>query len=125
MKRSPLIFRQCKKSPFHANLPLFYLLLYNSIRPDFKGVSIMARVTVEDCLENVPNRFALVILAAERMRELYKPNTDHFVECDNKEAVVALREIAAGKVKFAEDVTEVVRSFTEEMKYNSPTPYGF
>jgi len=59
----------------------------------------MARVTVEDCLEQVENRFALVLLAAQRTRQLMKgaeplvDNTD-----DNKEAVTALREIAAGAI---------------------------
>lgn len=69
----------------------------------------MARVTVEDCLEQVHNRFALVILGAERARQIAK-GANSLVECDNKPAVTALREIAAGKVRFREDVTdEVIR----------------
>ena len=51
----------------------------------------MARVTVEDCLDKVPNRFALVILAAERARQLSRGATPG-VDCDNKPAVTALRE---------------------------------
>ena len=59
----------------------------------------MARVTVEDCLEQVENRFALVLLAAQRTRQLMKGD-DALVDnsTDNKEAVTALREIAAGKI---------------------------
>ncbi len=59
----------------------------------------MARVTVEDCLEQVENRFALVLLAAQRTRQLLKGG-DSLIdnEGDNKEAVTALREIAAGAV---------------------------
>ena len=66
----------------------------------------MARVTVEDCLDKVPNRFALVVLAAERARQLSRGATPG-VDCDNKPAVTALREIAAGLVKFREDVRNV------------------
>lgn len=62
----------------------------------------MARVTVEDCLRNVENRFALVHLAARRVRQLIK-GSEPLVESDNKEVVTALREIAATKVKVATD----------------------
>lgn len=58
----------------------------------------MARVTVEDCLEHVENRFALVHAAAKRSREIGK-GARPLVPCKNKEVVTALREIAAGKVK--------------------------
>jgi len=57
----------------------------------------MARITVEDCLEKVNNRFLICQMAIERVkqyREGYKP----LVKCNNKEVVTALREIAAGKV---------------------------
>ncbi len=57
----------------------------------------MARISVQDCLDRIPNRFAVVMLAARRMRQLQK-GSDALVECNNKEAVTALREIAAGKV---------------------------
>ncbi len=60
----------------------------------------MARITIEDCLENVENRFALVHLASKRAKELCK-GTQPLVRCKNKEVVTALREIAAGKVLFA------------------------
>ncbi|MAZ40359.1 MAG: DNA-directed RNA polymerase subunit omega [Legionellales bacterium] len=59
----------------------------------------MARVTVEDCLDNVENRFQLVLLSARRARQIELTSTDLFVEADNdKPTVIALREIAAGKV---------------------------
>lgn len=73
----------------------------------------MARVTVEDCLENVGNRFALVVLAAQRARQLAK-GARPLVNCDNKPAVTALREIAARKVRFSEDVNDVVRQYLTE-----------
>ncbi len=57
----------------------------------------MARITVEDCLDKVENRFELVHLAIKRVKEL-KKGAPPLVECDNKEVVTALREIAAGKV---------------------------
>ena len=58
----------------------------------------MARITVEDCLENVENRFQLVLLAAKRAKQLLKGSRP-LLESDNKEVVTALREIGAGKVK--------------------------
>ncbi|HEY6034937.1 MAG TPA: DNA-directed RNA polymerase subunit omega [Kofleriaceae bacterium] len=75
----------------------------------------MARVTVEDCLDQVPNRFALVVLAAERARQLARGATPG-VDCDNKPAVTALREIAEGLVKFREDVKSVVVEFIVERR---------
>ena len=57
----------------------------------------MARVTVEDCLEKLNNRFSLVHLSAKRVRQLRK-GEDPLVICKNSDVVVSLREIAAGKV---------------------------
>jgi DNA-directed RNA polymerase subunit omega len=57
----------------------------------------MARVTVEDCLENVDNRFALVHVAAQRTKQLYR-GSQRLVECKNRNIVAALREIAESKV---------------------------
>lgn len=59
----------------------------------------MARITVEDCLEHVPNRFELVLVAAQRAKQLLK-GARPLVESDNKELVTSLREVAAGKVQF-------------------------
>ncbi len=75
----------------------------------------MARVTVEDCLEQETNRFALVILAADRARQLAK-GAPPLVECTNKPTVTSLREIAGGRVRFVEDVEAVVREFIAERK---------
>jgi DNA-directed RNA polymerase subunit omega len=61
----------------------------------------MARITVEDCLGVVPNRFGVVMVAAKRVKQIMRgsryliPNSD-----DNREVVMALREIAAKKVHF-------------------------
>jgi DNA-directed RNA polymerase subunit omega len=59
----------------------------------------MARVTVEDCLERVENRFALVILASKRTKELKRGAPLTVTDRDNREVVMALREIARGTVK--------------------------
>ena len=60
----------------------------------------MARVTVEDCLRNVKNRFELVMIAAKRARQLMR-GKEPLVDWDNdKPTVVALREIAAGYTDF-------------------------
>ncbi|KXS52467.1 MAG: RNA polymerase subunit omega [Marinobacter sp. T13-3] len=59
----------------------------------------MARVTVEDCLENVDNRFQLVMLATKRARQIATKGSDPMVPEENdKPTVIALREIAEGKV---------------------------
>ena len=75
----------------------------------------MARVTVEDCLVRIPNRFALVILAAQRTRMLLR-GADPKIESDNKFPVIALREIAAGYVRFTRDVEEELKETFDEFK---------
>lgn len=72
----------------------------------------MARVTVEDCLEREENRFALVVLAAQRCRQLTK-GASQLVHSKNKAAVTALREIAAGKVSFDRSSHEAVVAMIE------------
>ncbi len=57
----------------------------------------MARITVEDCLTQIPNRFQLVLAATYRARMLSQGHTPK-VDCKNKPAVTALREIAAGQI---------------------------
>jgi DNA-directed RNA polymerase subunit omega len=59
----------------------------------------MARITVEDCTRLVPNRFHLVQMAAIRAKQLKKGASPLVQAEDNKEVVVALREIAAGCVR--------------------------
>jgi DNA-directed RNA polymerase subunit omega len=70
----------------------------------------MARITVEDCLQVVPNRFELVLGAARRAKQLLK-GARPLVESGNKEVVTALREIAAARVtlvKPEDDQTDAV-----------------
>ncbi len=59
----------------------------------------MARVTVEDCLDRVPNRFTLVHMAAKRVRQL-RDGADYVIDDNkgNEDVVMALREIAEGKI---------------------------
>ena len=74
----------------------------------------MARVTVEDCLENVDNRFELVLVASKRARKIATGGKDPFVPWENdKPTVVALREIAEGyKEQF--DVVAIEEQEEEE-----------
>ena len=58
----------------------------------------MSRITVEDCLHKVTNRFELVMLASKRARQLFK-GAEPLINSDNREVVVALREIAEGRVR--------------------------
>jgi DNA-directed RNA polymerase subunit omega len=73
----------------------------------------MARVTVEDCLEQEENRFALVLLASSRTRQLMK-GQQPLVKGNNKSAVMSLREIAKGKVEFLRPSLEIVHEWLEE-----------
>lgn len=61
----------------------------------------MARVTVEDCLDQIPNRFLLTMVASKRAKQLYKgaqPLIDN--KAGNKKVVLSLREIAAEKIEY-------------------------
>lgn len=60
----------------------------------------MARITIEDCLEKVENRYELVHLARKRIKQL-RDGAGPLIKAKNKDIVVSLREIAAGKVKHA------------------------
>jgi DNA-directed RNA polymerase subunit omega len=62
----------------------------------------MSRITVEDCLQKINNRFELVMLASKRARQLFR-GAKPLLESENREVVVALREIAEGKVKKGSD----------------------
>jgi DNA-directed RNA polymerase subunit omega len=73
----------------------------------------MARITVEDCLQKVNNRFALIHMAAKRVRQLRK-GVGPTVITKNRDVVTALREIAAGTVFKAEPVDETVLSEEEK-----------
>ena len=76
----------------------------------------MARVTVEDCLDNVENRFALVMLASRRARQMRRFGVDPLVPAeDDKATVIALREIAEGLVSTEMLDAQEVRLEDEEI----------
>ncbi|MCL2178179.1 MAG: DNA-directed RNA polymerase subunit omega [Proteobacteria bacterium] len=74
----------------------------------------MARVTVEDCLPLVDNRFALVLLAAKRTRQLLSGAKPLIDSSKNKLPVTALREIATGQVRFDRDVRDALSGKFDE-----------
>jgi len=80
----------------------------------------MARITIEDCISAVPNRFHLVQMAATRAKQLKRGATALVQAEDNKAVVIALREIAAAHVKPGERILdpleegEVVSSLADE-----------
>lgn len=63
----------------------------------------MARVTVEDCLEKIPNRFELIHIAAKRVKQMAKGSKPMVGGFNNKPAVLALREIAGGFIQKVSD----------------------
>ena len=86
----------------------------------------MARVTVEDCLENVANRFELVMVASKRARQMATGGTEPMVrEESDKPTVIALREIAEGHVTpdilTREDEIEAEEELAGVMEASDPT----
>nr|WP_298891413.1 DNA-directed RNA polymerase subunit omega [uncultured Acinetobacter sp.] len=74
----------------------------------------MARVTVEDCLENVDNRFELVLVASKRARQIARQGVEPTVEWDNdKPSVVALREIAEGHIN-----KDILKQRDQDLEHN-------
>lgn len=79
----------------------------------------MARITVDDCLKHVDNRFHLVLLASERARNLELGASDALVEVENdKPTVVALREIAEGLINDG-NVKKLIRNPEEALSHVS------
>lgn len=80
----------------------------------------MARVTVEDCVQRIPNRFELVMIAAQRGRNI-GAGAPLSVERDNdKNAVVALREIAEGTVDLKELENNLIQSLQKVVEVEEP-----
>lgn len=80
----------------------------------------MARVTVEDCLKVVPNRFELVLLAAKRARQLTHGHTTLLPMDNDKFTVIALREIESGMVSIQELRDEFTKPVVEEPEEMEP-----
>jgi DNA-directed RNA polymerase subunit omega len=80
----------------------------------------MARVTVEDCVLKVPNRFELVLLAAQRARELSSGTELTLDRDDDKNPVVALREIAEETISLEQLKGAVVRGLQKQVEIDEP-----
>jgi DNA-directed RNA polymerase subunit omega len=80
----------------------------------------MARVTVEDCVLKVPNRFKLVLLAAQRAREITSGAPLSLDRDDDKNPVVALREIADETVGLAHLEDSLVRGMQKHVEMDEP-----
>ena len=80
----------------------------------------MARVTVEDCVVKVPNRFELVLLAAQRAREITAGATLTLDRDDDKNPVVALREIADETIELDHLQDAVVRGMQKHVEMDEP-----
>ena len=71
----------------------------------------MARITVNDCLKKVSNRFVLVHMAAKRVRQMREGAEYLVASPKNEDIVVALREIAAGKIKTVEKTKTWLKNY--------------
>ena len=80
----------------------------------------MARVTVEDCVLKIPNRFELVLLAAQRAREITSGSPLSIDRDDDKNPVVALREIAEETIELEHLRTSVVRGMQKHVEIDEP-----
>src|SRR5512132_321934 len=80
----------------------------------------MARVTVEDCVLKVPNRFELVMVAAQRARNLGAGATLTVDRDDDKNPVIALREIAEGTVDLDEMEKRLIRGMKKVVETDEP-----
>ena len=78
----------------------------------------MARVTVEDCLPLVDNRFALVLLATKRARQVMAGARPLLPQSKNKPNVLALREISTGKIHFDRSVRDALSGKFDKEKVN-------
>src|SRR5712691_7263505 len=85
----------------------------------------MARVTVEDCVEKVTNRFELVMVAAQRSREISAGAEPRLERDNDKNPVVALREIADEKVSPDELYNSLVQSLQRHVEVDEPEEDGF
>jgi DNA-directed RNA polymerase subunit omega len=67
----------------------------------------VARITIEDCLKKVGNRFLLVNIVAKRVRQI-REGSDYLVSSPkNEDVVIALREVAAGRIKLKEPIPQI------------------
>jgi DNA-directed RNA polymerase subunit omega len=109
----------------------FYRLVVDADTGDasFNGVfdhpadghdTAVARVTVEDCVERIPNRFELVMLAAKRSREISSGSVLTVERDDDKNPVCALREIADETVPLDELREELVRGLQKHIEVDEP-----
>ena len=80
----------------------------------------MARVTVEDCVLRVPNRFELVLLAGQRAREISAGAPLSLDRDDDKNPVVALREIAEDRVELAHLQDSLIRGMQKHVEMDEP-----
>jgi len=75
----------------------------------------MARVTVEDCIKKVSNPFDLVLYATQRAKELKKGEESDLNKENDKDTVIALREIAQGKITLSDLKNELIKSFQKNL----------
>lgn len=75
----------------------------------------MARVTVEDCLEKVNNRFALVLLVSKRAKQILKGSEPVVSRKENKFVVTALREVADGLVRYDVDTNILIEQVEADL----------
>jgi|TARA_B100000315_G_scaffold257730_1_gene307492 DNA-directed RNA polymerase subunit omega len=75
----------------------------------------MARVTIEDCIKKISNPFDLVLFATQRAKELQQGESSELNKNNDKDSVIALREIAKDKVSLATLKSDLIKSFQKNL----------
>ena len=82
----------------------------------------MARVTVEDCVDKIPNRFELILIATHRARSIAKGSQITVERENDKNPVIALREIAARTISPDDMRERLIHSIQEQVEIDEPEP---
>ncbi len=79
----------------------------------------MARITVEDCIKKISNRFEMVVLSSKRARDIASGATIYVKDRNDKAPVIALREIAEDKISKEELLADVISSYQNKEIYRT------
>jgi DNA-directed RNA polymerase subunit omega len=78
----------------------------NSLKNLISGGVFVARITIDDCLKRVPNRFLLANIVARRVRQI-REGSEYLVSSPkNEDIVISLREVAAGRIKLVSETND-------------------
>jgi DNA-directed RNA polymerase subunit omega len=113
------VHRAASRNLAFRRLGVYQRSSFQSI-PNLRGTPFMARVTVEDCIDKVENRFELVLLASHRARNIASGSTILVPRDNDKNPVVALREIADEKIAPGDLKEDLIHSLQKHVEVDEP-----